>query len=195
MRLFIALDIEEAIRRRIADFIGEMRGLAPDARWLRPESVHITLKFIGERSEDEAVKIQQALEAIKAAKFDVDIRGFGFFPNPEAPRVFWIGVEAGPALTSLASNVDASLVPLGIAKEGHEYNPHLTLARGGKGSGSPRKQKGDVPNQSFQRLREKLANYPQSEFGTMTASDFFLYQSKLGPGGSKYTKLARFILQ
>jgi RNA 2',3'-cyclic 3'-phosphodiesterase len=195
MRLFVALDIEEPIRRRIADFIGEIRGLAPDARWVRPESLHITLKFIGERSEDEAAKIQQALEAIKAAKFDVDIRGFGFFPNPRAPRVCWIGVEAGPVLTSLASTVDASLVPLGIGKEEHEYNPHLTLARGGKGSGSPRKQKGDVPNRSFQLLQEKLATYSQPEFGTMMASEFFLYQSKLGPDGSKYSRLARFILQ
>jgi 2'-5' RNA ligase len=195
MRLFVALDIEEAIRTRIADFIGEMRGLAPDARWLRPESLHITLKCIGERSEDEAAKIQQALEAIKAAKFDVDIRDFGFFPNPRAPRVFWIGVEAGPALTSLASTVEASLVPLGIAKEEHEYNPHLTLARSGKGSGSPRKLKGDIPNRSFQILQEKLATHTAPKFGSMRAHEFFLYQSKLGPGGSKYTKLATFILQ
>jgi 2'-5' RNA ligase len=194
MRLFVALNIEEQIRARIAGFIDEMRVLAPDARWVRPESLHTTLKFIGEQSEDEVTKIQPALEAVRGAAFDITFRGFGFFPNPRMPRVLWIGVEAGPALASLAAAVDASLASLGIAKEEHEYNPHLTLARGGKGSGSPRKQGGDVPNQSFQRLQEKLATSPAPEFGTMTASEFFLYQSTLGPGGSKYTKLARFIL-
>jgi 2'-5' RNA ligase len=171
-----------------------MRVLAPDVRWVRPESLHITLKFIGEQSEDGAVKIQQALESVKATKFDVNIRGFGFFPNPRAPRVFWIGVDGGPTLTSLAAVVDADLASLGITKEEHEYNPHLTLARGGKGSGSPSMQKNDAPNRSFQRLQEKLAARPAPEFGTMTASELFLYQSKLGPGGSKYTKLATFRL-
>src|ERR1700685_2960130 len=122
MRLFIALDIEEQIRSRIARFIDEVRVLAPDARWVRPESLHITLKFIGEQSEDEAAKLRLALEAIKATKFDVTIRGFGFFPNPRAPRVFWIGVDGGPALTSLATAVDASLASLGVAKEEQEYN-------------------------------------------------------------------------
>jgi 2'-5' RNA ligase len=195
MRLFVALDIEEQIRCRIARFIDEVRALAPDARWVRPESLHITLKFIGEQSEGEAAKIQQELGVIRGTKVDINIRGFGFFPNPRAPRVFWIGVEAEPALASLAVAVDASLVSLGVAKEEHEYNPHLTLARGGKGSGSPRQQKGDAPNRSFERLQEKLAAHPAPQFGTMTASEFFLYQSTLGPGGSKYTKLARFILQ
>jgi RNA 2',3'-cyclic 3'-phosphodiesterase len=195
MRLFVALDIEEHIRSRIARFIEEIRAVAPDARWVRSESLHITLKFIGERSEDEAPRIQHSLEAVRGTRFDVNIRGFGLFPNPRAPRVFWIGVEAGPALSSLAAAVDSSLSSLGIAKEKHEYNPHLTLARGGKGSGSPQKQESDVPNRGFQRLQEKLATHPALEFGAMTASEFFLYQSTLGPGGSKYTKLARFILQ
>jgi len=131
---------------------------------------------------------------VRAPKFDVTIGGFGFFPNPRAPRVFWIGVDGGPALISLAAAVDTTLAPLGITKEEHDYNPHLTLARGGKGSGSPRKQKNDTPNRSFQHLQEKLATHPALEFGTMTASEFFLYQSKLGPGGSQYTRLARSIL-
>jgi len=195
MRLFVALDIEEEIRSRIARFIDEVRGLAPTARWIRPEALHITLKFIGEQAEDEAAKIQRAVESVKAAGFDVSIRGFGFFPNPQAPRVFWTGVDGGQALTLLAAAVDTTLVPLGIAKEEHDYNPHLTLARDGKGSGSPRKQRNDVPNRSFQRLQERLATHPALEFGAMTAHHFFLYQSKLGPGGSQYTKLARFILQ
>ena len=73
--------------------------------------------------------------------------------------------------------------------------PHLTLARGGGRSGSPLRQKGDGPNRSFQRLQEKLAALTSPEFGTMTAREFFLYQSQLSPRGSRYTKLAGFRLR
>jgi RNA 2',3'-cyclic 3'-phosphodiesterase len=192
MRLFVALDIDDAIRDRIARFLDGVCGFAPDVRWARPESLHVTLKFIGERSEEEVEKIKQALETIEAGAVELNFRGYGFFPGARAPRVFWVGIEAGEKLTSLAATVDEKLVVLGIPKEEHVFNPHLTLARGGGGSGSPRRQKGDVPNRSFQRLQEKLAALPTPEFGTMTAHEFFLYRSQLSPGGSKYTKLAGF---
>src|SRR6267378_4282532 len=135
MRIFIALDIDEAIRHRIARFMDGVRGFAPDARWVRPESLHITLKFIGETA-------------------------------PE--------------------NVDQ-------IKEDHPFSPHLTLARGGGGSGSPR-SKIDGLKPGFQRLQEKLVALPVPEFGTMTAREFFLYQSHLSRGGSRYEKLAGFTL-
>ena len=195
MRLFIALDLDDAIRGRIARFLDGVRGFAPDARWARPESLHVTLKFIGERPEEDVEKIKRAMETIGVDAFEMTFRGYGFFPSARAPRVFWVGIEAGPSLSSLAAMVDEKLAPLGIPKEEHAFNPHLTLARGGGGSGSPRKQKGERPNRSFQRLQEKLAALPAPEFGTMTAREFFLYQSRLSQGGSKYTKLAGFSLR
>jgi RNA 2',3'-cyclic 3'-phosphodiesterase len=192
MRLFVALDIDDAIRSRMARFLDGVRGFAPDARWVRPESLHVTLKFIGEKPEDEAGKIKLALETIAADAVEINVRGYGFFPGARAPRVFWIGVEAGAPLSSLAAAVDEKLTSLDIPKEEHAFNAHLTLARGGGGSGSPRKQKCDSPNRNFQRLQEKLGALPAPEFGTMTAREFFLYQSHLGPGGSRYAKLAGF---
>ncbi len=194
MRLFVALDIDANIRERITRFLDGVRGFAPEARWVRPESLHVTLKFIGEKSEEDADKIKQALASISTRAFDVNFRGYGFFPNDRAPRVFWVGIEGGPALTSLAAEVDERLTKLGIPKEEHAFSPHLTLARGGGGSGSPRWKKGDRPNRSFQPLQEKLAALPAPELGTMTAREFFVYQSQLSPGGSRYTKLARFPL-
>jgi RNA 2',3'-cyclic 3'-phosphodiesterase len=194
MRVFVALDIDDAIRGRIARFLDGVRESTPDARWVRPESLHVTLKFIGEKPEEEIDKIKRALQTIAAEKFEMNFRGYGFFPGARAPRVFWVGIEAGPSLPSLAAMVDEKLASLDIPKEEHAFNPHLTLARGGGGSGSPRKQKSDGPNRSFQRLQEKLAALPAPEFGTMTSREFFLYQSQLSPGGSKYTKLAGFAL-
>jgi 2'-5' RNA ligase len=195
MRLFVALDIDDNIRNRIARFLDGVREFAPDARWVRPESLHVTLKFIGEQSESQADEIKKPLQSIEAAAFEMSFRGYGFFPTTRAPRVFWIGIEADSKLTSLAATVDSSLAALSIPKEQHAFNPHLTLARGGGGSGSPRKQKGDRTNRSFQRLQEKLTALPAPEFGTMTTREFFLYQSRLSPSGSQYTKLAGFALR
>lgn len=195
MRLFVALDIDDDIRARLARFLDAVRQFAPDARWVRSESLHVTLKFIGEKSEDDAENIKRALAAIAADAFELKFRGYGFFPGARAPRVFWIGSDGGSKLMSLAATVDETLAQIGIPKEEHAFNAHLTLARGGRGSGSPRRGKKDGPNRSFQRLQEKLAALPAPEFGTMTVRKFFLYQSQLSPKGSKYTKLERYALR
>jgi 2'-5' RNA ligase len=194
MRLFVALEINDDIRNRIARFLEGVRGFAPDVRWVQPESLHVTLKFIGEQSEPKVEVIQRALDAIEADRFELHLRGYGFFPSVQAPRVFWMGIDSNSKLTSLAAAVDATLVPLEIEKEKHIYSPHLTLGRSG-GSGSPRRQKTDRPNRNFEYLQEKLSALPTPEFGTMTAREFFLYRSQTSPTGSKYTKLAGFGLR
>jgi 2'-5' RNA ligase len=199
MRLFIALDIDDEIRGRIGRFVEGVSGFAPEARWVRPESLHVTLKFIGEQPGAKVEEINLALGTIVASEFTLQFRGHGFFPTAKAARVFWVGIEAEPELAALATAVDRETARLGIPKEERVFSPHLTLARGGargtRASGSPRWSKGDGPNRAFQHLQEKLAALPAAEFGTMTAREFFLYQSQLSPRGSKYTKLARFELR
>jgi len=194
MRLFIALDIDEAIRERIARFMDGVRGFAPDVRWVHPESLHLTLKFIGEQPEPAVEQIKQELGMIQSQPAQIQFRGYGFFPTAKSPRVFWVGMEAGPQLAALASAVDNGMASVGIPKEDRAFSPHLTLARGAGGSGSPRWRKGDGPNRMFHHLQQKLSALPSPEFGTMTAREFFLYQSHLSPKGSKYTKIAGFKL-
>jgi 2'-5' RNA ligase len=193
MRLFVALDIDDVVRSRIARFLDGVREFALDARWARAESLHVTLKFIGEKSTEDVERIKSALDTIVADAFEMNYRGYGFFPSARSPRVFWIGIGAGPTLSALAALVDDRLASFDIPKEEHAFTPHLTLARSGS-SGSPRRQKADRPNRNFQRLQEKLAALPAPEFGTMTVREFFLYQSQLSPAGSKYAKLAGFAL-
>ena len=94
----------------------------------------------------------------------------------------------------LAASVDAQLEELGIPREAHPFRPHLTLARAKGGSGSPGWRKGDRPNTGLQPLQKRLATMPAPEFGTMTAREYFLYQSRLSPKGSEYAKLAGFAL-
>ena len=195
MRLFIALDIDDDIRQRIQRFLEGVSGFAPDARWVRPESLHVTLKFIGEKPIEIMEEIKHFLSGIRSESFEITFRGYGFFPTAKAARVFWVGIESGPQLSSLAKAVDNSTSALGIPKEDHPFAPHLTLARGGGRSGAPHWHKGDATNKNFQHLQEKLAALPTPDFGTMAAHEFFLYQSQLSAGGSRYTKIASFALK
>lgn len=192
MRIFVALDIDPAIRERIQRFMEGVREFAPDARWVRAESLHVTLKFIGEKPADTVERIKHTLADVKSTSFEFKIRGYGFFPTPRSARVFWIGIEAGENLTKLASAVDEASATLGIPKEDHPFSPHLTMARGGGRSGAPGWRKGDGPNKNFQLLQEKLAALPVPEFGTMTAREFFLYESQLLRVGAHYTKISQF---
>jgi 2'-5' RNA ligase len=194
MRIFIALDIDDAIRQRIQRFMEGVSGFAPDARWVRPQSLHVTLKFIGEKPIETVEEIKRVLSDIRSQSIEVAFRGYGFFPTVKAARVFWVGIESGPHLAALAKAVDEATFALGVAKEDHPFTPHLTLARGGGRSGAPRWSKGDTPNKNFQSVQEKLAALPTPDFGTMTAHEFFLYQSQLAQGGSRYTKIATFAL-
>lgn len=194
MRLFVALDIDDGIRERISRFVEGVRNFSPDARWVKEESLHITLKFIGEQDEEKVEAIQESLARISARAPEIHFRGYGFFPNPKSARVFWVGMKAGAELGALATAIDEKMPALGISKEERAFSPHLTLARISGGSGSPRWRRGDGPNRTFQRVQEKLWALPEPEFGSMTAREFFLYQSQLSPKGSKYTKLARFPL-
>lgn len=195
MRLFVALDIDDTIRERITRFVEGVRNFSPDARWVKPESLHVTLKFIGEQPDEKLEAIKKFLSGISAASTQIQFRGYGFFPTQKSARVFWIGMEAGPQLAALAAAIDDKMAPLKIPKEERAFSPHLTLARAGGGSGSPRSRKEDRPNRVFQTLQEKLANLTAPDFGTMTPHEFFLYQSQLSPKGSTYTKLASFELQ
>jgi len=193
MRIFVALQTPNSVRDRIAQFIEDVRELAANARWVRPESLHVTLKFIGEKSPAEVEKIKHMLAGISGQqRFDVAVRGCGFFPSAKSARVFWVGIEENPRLKNLANAVDEAVCKAGIPREEHEFNPHLTLARAG--SGAPRRLRSDRKKRVFEKLQERLAKIDNFEFGTMTASEFILFQSKLSPSGAHYATLARFPL-
>ncbi len=176
MRVFIGLDLPEDIRTRIGEYMQRVRMLAPDARWVRTESLHVTLKFVGEAAENRMEAIQEALRQVRAPSFEVEFRNVGFFPNPRSARVFWIGIHASNALPQLAATIDERLEKLGVAREEKVYKPHLTLARAPSGKATDRCLQRLDPEESLQ-------------FGTMTAREFFLYKSELLRGGARYTKL------
>jgi len=189
MRLFVAVDIDAAIRERLVQFVRRLKQQVPEVRFVSAESYHVTLKFLGETPKLDAIR--EALRTIKAPPFELAVRGTGFFPNERQPRVLWAGIEAAPELRELAERTSAALAPLGFPAEA-AFNPHLTLAR--SGSGSPQPKAGERTNPQLQRVRELIASEAPQEFGTMTAREFFLYESKLTPQGAQYSRLDGFEL-
>jgi len=191
MRLFVALDLDAGIRRCIAQYVDEVRSSAPDVRWMASESLHVTLKFIGEKPDAMVKQIETALASVNSPAITIGVRGAGFFPKANSARVFWVGIESD-GVAQLAKSIHKALAGIGIPAEDRAFTPHLTLARAGGGSGAPGWRSGDGPNRKFLRLQQKLEQSPAPDFGTMTARDFFLYRSQLSSGGSHYTRLARF---
>lgn len=137
----------------------------PGPKWVDPKNLHLTLKFIGEYADPQEV-IKGLTEAHGSAS-EIALKGLGTFP-----RVLWIGVHAD--LAGLAAQVEQALEPLGIARETRPFSPHLTIAR---------MKDGRMP-----RFDE------QPDFGSFRATEFVLYQSKLGPSGPTYVPLHRFPL-
>ena len=195
MRLFVAIDLIEEIREGIAEYIARLVREVPQTaseKWVRPESLHLTLKFIGQ--SDRVDEIQEALRQVQAASFEISIRGVGFFA-PQRPRIFWAGVDAPPDLQRLATAIDAALADHGVPREKESYHPHITLAR--TGSGRPRGAKGGGGG-SLLVLSNAIAANPalaKPHFGTMMPREFFLFRSETLPEGARYTKLAAFPLR
>ena len=183
-RLFTGLDLPEDITARLTGLVDGLRPVA-DLRWSRVENLHITTKFIGNWAVDRLAEMQTAIAGATAdiRPFDVEIRGLGWFPNPHQPHTFWTGVHAGDSLSSLHAKTDAAAASLGVPKETKTFAPHLTLAKvpaGGKTNLAP--------------MRRAVAALDSVDFGGFRADRFFLYQSKPGPTGSVYLKLAEFLL-
>lgn len=179
MRLFTAVDPSPEVQENLRDLIGRLRPTARIA-WSRAENLHLTLKFIGEWPEEKLRPLEQALGAVEAPPpFEVRISGVGFFPNARAPRVFWAGVGSSPELGSLAGEINRLLAPLGIPRERRPYSPHLTLAR-------------IRERVRLEELRRAIEALPSLDFGAFAPDRFYLYESRLAPGGSVYARIGEF---
>src|SRR5438045_507098 len=154
MRLFVGIDLPDDLRAQITAFVEECRAIAPDVRWMKPEALHVTLKFIGETKQLDEIK--SALAQVRSPAFQIAFRDIGFFTQRQ-PRVFWIGVHASDVLRALARKVDEATARIGIKKEERDYAAHLTLARAG--SGDP-EQRGRG-NSGLTILRDRLGKESQ----------------------------------
>lgn len=180
MRLFVALDIPDEVRAALIECSAQLSQTCSNARWVRLDGAHITLKFIGEVSAGRAEAIRLALgEVHDLAPVDLHFAGLGFFAHARRLAVLFACIEAGPELGRLAAAVDKCLAPIGVASETRDFRPHLTLAR----FNSLRELK---------PLRDLIAKPGSPDFGRTTAREFCLYESVLKRSGAEYTRLATF---
>jgi len=180
VRLFVALDLPDQVRHSIAELIAKLQPKSRAARWIKPENLHITLKFIGHVGNEKLSPIQSALSSIHAEQpVELHFRGMGFFPNEHHPRAFWCGIASSPNLAELAANIDRALAPLGIEAETRPFTPHLTLAR-------------FKSDEGIREVVQAATNMKSTDFGAATETNFHLYESLLKSTGAQYNRLASF---
>ena len=180
MRLFVALEIPSAVRGNLAALIRELRAIAPQAKWVRVENLHVTLKFIGEVPDTKLESIRTALAGVRSnLPVTLEFRGLGFFPNEKHPRVFWAGIEASANLKTLAADIEDAAEKLGTPHEKRPFSPHLTLAR----FESPK---------LTDPFRDAIAANAARDFGPLRTNHFHLIESRLKPAGAEYTTLQSF---
>jgi len=184
IRSFVAIELPQEVKAALADLQTGLK--LPEhnfVKWVAPEGVHLTLKFLGSVASNKIPEIVGAME--KAAKgispFRVEFHSLGAFPNLRQPRVLWVGVGGETArLIDLQQRVDTALAPLGFTPESRSFSPHLTLARLREGVSA-------LERQDFGELVQKTPFEAEYFMEVETVS---LMGSQLLPAGAVYSRLA-----
>jgi len=184
MRAFVAVDLPEGLRREAAALQARFRSAGADVKWVEPENLHLTLKFLGSIEETQVSPLTERLKAAAGSlsSFTLRLEGIGAFPRTTDPRVIWVGVSEGKEkLAELASAVEQTCAELGFPKEERPFSPHLTIGR---------IRSRDHPAGLIKKLQV-------AEFCGETpapVNQVILYQSTLSPQGPLYTPLAQIPL-
>lgn len=188
LRLFVAVELPPGVREALAGLQQELRPRGgPGVRWVRPDGIHLTLKFLGDVPHPQVPQVEEALRSAASgqAAFGLGLGVSGFFPNPHRPRVFWVGIEGEvEQLTALARRVEEALSPLGFPTEGRPFAPHLTLARLGE-------RLSPAQRDDFGRAAQSAHWHPGHHF---TVDGVSLIRSQLTPQGAIYSCLHRVAL-
>jgi 2'-5' RNA ligase len=182
LRVFCAIDLPQDVREKVLAHGMRLRKAVPEAHasWSRPDSIHLTLKFLGEIPKSRVERLSKALSiaARVLESFPISVQGSGVFPTHGAPRVLWIGIEdLNDKLGELYRRLDDECAKAGFKKEARPFHPHLTVARLRKP----------------QHARELAALHKQMEFEPeeFTVSEVLVIRSELSSAGSKYSTISR----
>ena len=184
LRTFIAIDLSAEVRASLGGLQDRLRGElgSRSVRWVQPQGIHLTLKFLGDTPQGQLDEIQRALARAAAGvePFTVSAEGVGCFPNVRQPRVVWVGLqEATGALLRLRNAVESEVAPLGFPTEGRAFQPHLTLGR---------VQRDASPGEA-RRVGQVVAATATGRLGEMAVSAVSYIKSDLRPTGAVYTTL------
>lgn len=185
MRCFIALRLPQDVKNRLRVFIERTKPVCPSVKWVGPESLHLTLKFLGEVQDETLPEIKKALTKAAASHPAIGLQalGLGVFPNPNWPKVVWAGLvepEGGDKLQALQKGIEEALEPLGFNPEKREFSPHLTIGRINARRGKP------LP---LEHLMREVQAREMEDFGSFEAREIVLFKSDLNPSGAVHTAL------
>ena len=175
-RLFVGIAPPAALCKRLADAGGGVRG----ARWLAAETLHLTVRFIGEVDDEQADDIDAALRHLAAAAFTLTLVEPGAFGSDRRRRSVHVRVAPSPPLKALKAQIDSRLAGAGIGADGRRFLPHITLARL-RGAGDA-------------EVGECLAALAGTVHGEIAVRNVVLFESHLGAGGADYARAASYPL-
>ena len=184
MRLFVALEVPEPVRREVARRTAGLRDRLPRARWVDPENIHLTLLFLGQTSDDMVPALSAKLREAFArhAPMTVRLSGGGTFPPKRPARVAWIGMEAPEELAAVqADAVAAAVETVGFEPEERPFRPHVTLAR--------------CENWPRDAVDKFIAAFPGEIGPPFTVDRGVLMESKLSPRGARYSVVEGFPME
>jgi 2'-5' RNA ligase len=189
-RLFIAIELPTSLYAVLKESIGAVRDVVPPdtVRWVKPDAMHLTLKFLGEVPIPTVDLIHEYLQtAVKGhTPFTIEIRGIGCFPNFVRPSVIWLGLEnASGQLLSLRNAVEEQIAPLGYPTENRDFSAHLTLGR----------VKRDLDKSDLAEIGQAIKSFRLGKLADWPCNVVRLMRSELRPEGSRYTCLAEVSLQ
>ena len=190
IRTFIAIELDESIKDGLTQLQAQFKDEAPpgSVRWVKPEGIHLTLKFLGDVPADQIGEISRALQegCQGVAPFSLSCGGLGCFPDLKRPRVVWVGIqEETGTLAQLQKAIEENVSPLGYPPEKRKFSPHLTLGRVQK-----RVSSGDL-----RRLGDLVGASEIGTLGQMEVRFVHLIRSDLRPSGAVYTRLAEMELK
>ncbi len=184
IRTFIAFELPEHVLSAIGKIQEDLKSYKFKIKWIRPESIHLTLKFLGNIDPATVEQIERVLGGtVKSyAPFSIQARGLGVFPGLKRPRVLWIGITGQiDRLIGLQQNLDKDLRAIGFPGDKRPFKGHLTLGR----------VKGGI---DANRIHSVLTKYNEFEAEPFTVGPLILYKSDLHPTGAVYTKLLQLAL-
>ncbi len=180
VRSFIAIPVPSEGIRALEEVVkGLDSEIGRHVRWVRPEGIHLTLKFMGDIPASTVDRVLEALPPVAAAfsAFELSLSGLGVFPNPRRPRVLWAGLEGGlETLSELQLAVDEAVGKLGLPKEQRAFSPHLTLGR----------VRRDVAEGQLRKIGEVVATAALPSVPSWPAETVNLMRTELDPGGSRH---------
>lgn len=179
MRSFIAIKLPETAKSALAGLQQELKKCGADIRWVKPENIHLTLKFLGNIGDEIVDNILKIIETIcrRFRSFDLEIKGTGAFPSLRSPRVLWVGVNSNADVAALQNEIEAGMSSLGFARENRKFTPHLTLGRF-------RSSQGKGP------LLEKIELFKDRKYGLIDVGSVALMRSDLSPSGARHSVIA-----